>query len=429
MVTKIILLTVSLLGLWSIVFFVAFANKKPQFSNRNLIPIEVESVITIHSHLVIKSFLTDLLFKADLDQETAELFIPKKKSESSKLGVDLTSEIILFQDIWKSSNAKGVLVNITDEAAFQRYNFDDKNLIKVSNNKFGVIILLDKNISEKDKKHYEALAKNIIDSKYKSEEITVQTEMIVLEHRNATSKFKVKMDLRGKILEINGSGPSIGPLKAQQMHQFKALDSNYLELQTRATDLHQFNFLTPFIKTLGINIPKIKAQQIALKGITIQKVSGATLPIPDMDWIIQFEEDINVDSLLFKLNSRYSAAIDFKNQQFKIGEILFKYKQLSPSEIHIGVNNLAVEQLNKTPQFALKGNPDAILNIQGNNFVAGFIKMLPQVKYPKKFLEDIEHFNIHTIQEGEIMKIKGEIKMKEGKMMSIEMAKLVMLLL
>ncbi|WP_107038763.1 hypothetical protein [Brumimicrobium mesophilum] len=418
-----------LVGLWIIIGFINFSNSKQGQSNTSKIPNEVEFVIQLNTREIIKVFLKDLLFNAEIDNSTAELFMPKEKGEASKLGIDLSSEVIAFYDEWNSTTAKGVLFNLSDEADFKRYQFDFENLIKASNPQYGVLLLLDKDANQANKIYYQKLAEKIVHAEGKSNHTSDPKNMIQISHHKGETKYDVGINTIGDILKIEGSG-TVGHFnKAIEMHQFKALDSSYFEIQTGKLNLYSFEFLQPLMNEIGLKIPTILSQQLAIQGITIQKVGSSTLPIPALDWIVKFNEKVNIDSLLFHLNSRYSTAIDFKNQHFNIGELQFNYKQLSSSEIYIGVNNLTFERLNKTPQFALKGNPEAILNIQGNNFFAGFIKMLPQVKYPKTFLEDIEHFNIHSEQEGELMKIKGEIKMKEGKYISVEMAKLVMLLL
>ena len=102
--------------------------------------------------------------------------------------------------------------------------------------------------------------------------------------------------------------------------------------------------------------------------------------------------------------------------------------QLSENEIYIGVNeNPNYSSIERIPNYSVNGYPSAVLDIDGQGFVAGFIKMMPPIKLSKQFLEDVTQFEINSEQAGDYMEIKGEIVLNQGKLMTVELAKYIFL--
>lgn len=437
---RIISFTIVLLfltGLWIIIAFINFSSTKKTTSNKSLLPDDIELVMSINTQELIQTFLVDLLFKSDLDEKTAQLFIPEESSEINKLGVDLSSEIVVFYDTWNNSSAKGVVLNISNEGDFNRYQIDEKSTIKYSNSEYGVLIYLDEKASLETITHYTQLAERIINAKKDDIVLPKSKGLINLSYKGDQLSYlkdlELDLNIHNQTIEFNGKG------KLNQDSDSKKTKSNiltnpasekYFAIETSTIPEDAMNYLTATFNEIGISsIPKVSSLQLLMYGITIDEFKGSTAFLPSFDWILRFDEPLSIDSILLNLRPNYQSIVDLKEKTINIGNVKYYYSQLSEKEIFIGITpkpDISLTEIQ--PTYSLSGFPSAILEIEGRSFFASFIKMLPPVKLSKQFLQDVTHFDIRTEQEGETLKIKGEVELKEGKLMTVELVKLWLLL-
>ena len=122
--------------------------------------------------------------------------------------------------------------------------------------------------------------------------------------------------------------------------------------------------------------------------------------------------------------------VDLNNKIIEVGSIKYHYNQLSENEIFVGISEKpSIKNIENKPAYIMRGIPTALLEIQGESFIAGFIQMLPQVRLSKQFFEDVTYFDIQATTEKDLMNIEGEIRLKDDQLMSVELAKYVFMFL
>lgn len=205
--------------------------------------------------------------------------------------------------------------------------------------------------------------------------------------------------------------------------------TKYLEFQSGQLPDSLYQYFEFVFKEIGIEIPKITSQQMLLYGLSIENIRGSTTVLPKFDWILRFDSIIDLDSQLVSINTSTDMMKIIDKKSIKIGETLYYYSQISSHEIYIGVTESPKIKSIKTQVLPLlKGNPSVLLEIEGKGLIAQLINVMPQVKNTRVFMENIEYFNIHTSDDnGANLKIDGEIRLKEGKMMTIELARFLLM--
>lgn len=426
-----------LIGFWIIIGFVNFTTAKKSTSNSSLLPSDIDMVMSVNTQELIHTFLFDLLFKADIDERTAQLFMPEESQEISKLGADLSAEVVVFYDNWNNSSAKGVVLTISNEGDFKRYQIDGENTIKFSNSKYGVLIYLDDKASSETVTHYTQLAEKIVNSKKIENGKFNSKGLINLAYQGNDGTYlkalNLDLNIKNQTISIKGKGKLIDNAVSSSSKQNilnLPTSQKYFQIQTSEIPEDAMNYLATSFNKLGIEVPAVKSMQLLIYGVAIDEYKGSMAVLPNLDWILRFKEPFQIDSVVKNLHPDYKSLIDFENRRFTIGNVKYNYKQISKNEVYIGLTEMPdyVETEIK-PYYSASGYPSAVLEIDGQGFVAGFIKMMPPVKLSKQFLEDVSYFDIRAEQVGDSLEIKGEISIKEGKLMTVEMAKYVMLLL
>ncbi len=425
-----------LIGFWIIIGFINFSTIKSSTTNKSLLPEDIDVVITLNTQEIINAFLFDLLFKAEIDENTAKLFTLKERDDLNRLGANLTSEVVVFYDNWKNESAQGLLFNISNEGDFKRYQTDQENTIKKSNSKYGVLIYLNEKASQEAIQHFSELAAKIINTSIRPMENKPSKSMVNVEYKGNDSDYfkdlKLDLNIRNQSIFINGKGKVdekiqtvAAPLNVLTLSNSK----KYFQILTGEIPEDAMSYLESTFTHLGIQIPSVSSQQLLLYGVTIDNIDGSTAVLPNLEWILRFHEPFQIDTLLMNLNPHYRSLVDFPSKTISLGNVKYHYTQISENEIYIGVyENPKFTTTEFQPSYIINGDPSAVLEIEGQGFVAGFIKVLPPVKFSKQFLQDVTHFYIRTEQEGETLNIEGKIEMKEGKLMTVEMVKLWLLL-
>ena len=432
-----IIVLILLTGLWIIIAFVSFSNTDKKSSNKNILPDEIDLVIELNTKELLETFLIDLLFKADISEESTKLFLPEEDSELAKLGADLTTEIVVFYDNWKNSSAKGVVLNISNEAEFTRYQFDDENTIKVSNSKYGVLIFLDDNAPKEAINYYSQLGERIINNEKKSESAINKKGLINLHYKGDKIEYfndlKLDLNMKNQSISINGKG-EINDKSDTRTIKFNIFEKpskeKHLEIQTSKIPENAMNYLSSFIKKMGIEMPKITSQQMYIYGFSIDDFNRSTAFLPNFDWILRFDTLVEIDSVFSNLNSDYRSLVDLNNKTIKVGSMEYHYSQVSGHEIYIGVSKKPkFKIIEEKSSYIMRGSPAAILEIGGNSFFGGFIMMMPQVEISKQFFNDVTYFDIRANQDKGTMNIEGEIKLKDDQLVTVELARYMMMFL
>jgi len=422
---------------WVVAIFLMFSLSSSKDPLKNLLPNDVEVVISVNTDQLIKSFLVDALYRSEFSANELKLLEKGRNSqEVQSFGIEVNSELVMFYDLWNKIPIQGFLFNISNEKDFNGLRLKSKNDIKRSNGKQGVILLISDNATEEMIAYFTEFADNIISKKVKHMEYGSKPEMFSLDYKGNQNTYITDLKLNAKIDEerilLKGSG------KKNDALSFSVKDYNmltepsttkYLEFQSGQLPDSLYQYFEFVFEEIGIEIPKITSQQMLLYGLSIENIRGSTTVLPKFDWILRFDSIIDLDSQLVSINTSTDMMKIIDKKSIKIGETLYYYSQISSHEIYIGVTESPKIKSIKTQVLPLlKGNPSVLLEIEGKGLIAQLINVMPQVKNTRVFMENIEYFNIHTSDDnGANLKIDGEIRLKEGKMMTIELARFLLM--
>jgi hypothetical protein len=423
--------------LWIITLFLSFSLPKHEDSLKRLLPDDIEVVLSVNADQLIKTLLFDALYKSEFNTNDLKLLSRGSQSEDTQtFGLDVNSEIIMFYDLWNKMPIQGFLFNISSEKDFNQFKLKGNNDIIKTNGQQGVILYLKDNASQELINYATQFAETVISKKVAYSDTTENYEMLSLKYKGNKQSFikdlKLKASIKDETILIQGSGKKNNPSsssKEQYSIMTQSPKKKYLEIQSGELPDSLYQYFEFIFDEIGIEVPTVTSQQMMIYGISIENINGSTAFLPKFDWILRFDSIVNVNTKLNALDASSNKLEVIDQKSVKIGGTQYHYQQLSDHEIYIGVTKSPMIESKKMQILPLmRGYPSAVLDIEGRGFVAQFINVMPQVKYSKLFMENVDYFNLQTIDKNASeLEIEGEIRLKKGKMMSVELVKFILM--
>ncbi|WP_133122188.1 hypothetical protein [Brumimicrobium salinarum] len=392
---------------------------------------DINFVVSLNTEKAIKTTLIDLLYKSELSEnELAYFDTDKKQTSIQNKGIAINKELIYFYDVENNATIQGFICHINDEKAFNRIKIDDKKLIKNTNGKQGILIILNKNADSANVKHAESVVRKAMQTtpnqfSYNNEKPVLNVRFKGNEHTYANN-VSVNLEVKDDKIIINGSGTKNHNLLnlINEHHVFShENERKHLHIQAGKIPNSLYKYFTIILEDLNLDLPQIIAQQLDLYGFSIENISGSTTFLPKIDWLLKFETPLNLKERMKAIESQNDRIEIIDSSSFKIGSIQYYCQQISEDEIYIGVTkNPKLEKHISTSLPFIKGDPAVTLNIEGEGLIAQIVNVMPPVKNSKDFLEKIEHFEIKIVDQGEDkLGIEGEIKLYEDQLISTEL--------
>jgi len=418
---------------WAITLFLTFSFTEKRDSLKELLPNDVEVVLSVDTDQLIKKLLFDALYKTEFEDNDLLLLNKGKDSDQAKTnGIALNNEMVIFYTLWNKIPIQGFLFNVSNKKAFDKFELEGKQNIKKSNGTQGIILMLKDNASEDLREYASTFSDDVINKKYKKANAKENLEMLSLKYKGNEHTYIQDLHLNAKIEDerilINGSGKKNKELtfSLEQYSKFsQPANDKYLELQFGQLPDSLYKYFKIIFDEIDIKVPEVTSQQMLIYGSSIENIRGSTTLLPKVDWIIRFDSIVSIDEQLGAINESSNRIFFMDKRSIEIGGTKYFYQQISDFEIYIGVTESPKFQPVKTQILpSIKGNPSVLLDIEGKGFIAQFVNVMPIVKNTKYFMGNIEYFDIHTIEENnEDLKINGEIRLKKGKMMTVELVK------
>ena len=422
---------------WITALFLTFSFPDNKESLKELLPKDVEVVLSVNADQLLKTLLFDALYKSEFDASDLKLFERVEKSKDAKsFGVLLNSEIVVFYQFWNKTPIQGFLFNISSKETFDDFRLKGKNYIKRSNGKQGIIINLKDNASDELIQYSTQFAEEVIAHKTKSKVLASKSEMLSLKYKGNDHAYIQDLNLSAKIADekivINGSGKKNKTLYFS-VEEYNVLaqtpKEKHLEIQSGKLPDSIYQYFKVIFDEIGIKTPEVTSQQMMIYGVSIENINGSTVVLPKFDWILRFDSIVNIKEQLYALDESTDKMKYIDKKSIKVGGAQYYYRQISDHEIYIGVTESPDIQSVKTQILPLiRGNPSVLLEIEGKGIIAQFINVMPQVKNTKVFMQNVEYFDIHTIDgKKDDLKIDGEIRLIKGKMMTVELVKFILM--
>lgn len=422
---------------WIISIFLTFSFPKHKDTLKDLLPDDMEIVVSVNTDLLIKTLLFDALYKTEFSDSELKLLKEGTQSQKAKsFGVEINSEIVMFYNKWNNTLIQGFLFNISNNKDFNQLRLKGKNDIKKSNGSQGVILIINDEASDEMIAYATQFADNVVSEKSTEKSPKDKAELLCLKYKGNQDSYiqdlTLNIEIKDEKITLKGQGKKNNELSfsAENYNMFsKAPTAIFLEIQSGHLPDSLYEYFDFIFNEIGIKVPKVTSQQMYIYGMSIENISGSTTFLPKFDWILRFDSIVDIDSQLDSMNAANERVHIIDQKTIQIGGSKYFYKQISAHEIYIGVTEFPAIESTKTQILPLmRGFPSAILEIEGKGLIAQFINVIPLVKNTKVFMKNVEYFDIHTVDEDtDSLKIDGEIRLNKGKMMSVELAKFILM--
>lgn len=422
---------------WVTTLFLTFSFTDKKVSLKQLLPENIEIVLSINADQLIKTLLFDALYKSEFDENDLKLLDRgKKPTEAKDYGVMFNSEIVVFYDLWNNIPIQGILFNISNKKDFERFKLKGKNQIKRSNGKQGLILILKEDASKELIHYAEQFADDVFTEKMTPEYEISKPEMLNVSYKGNEHTYIQNLNLNAKLQDekilFNGIGKknkSLDFTEGNYNMLFNTTNEKNLEIQSGHLPDSIYQYFKIIFDKIDLNVPVVTSQQMMIYGVTIENIDGSTALLPKFDWILRFDTLVNIDQQLGAIKESTDKMQIIDKQSIKVGGTQYYYKQISAHEIYIGVTEFPNIQTVKTKMLPfIKGNPSVLLEIEGKGIIAQFVNVMPMVKNTRTFMENIDYFDIHTLDKNaDELIVDGEIRLKEDKMMSVELVKFILM--
>jgi len=170
------------------------------------------------------------------------------------------------------------------------------------------------------------------------------------------------------------------------------------------------------LKKLNYNLPDFKAISFNYKGISIINDDSGMHPLPNIDLLLEFKKDFDIDAFLKEAEFVNQIDGTYFNYQLKIAGTTYYINQINKTTVSIGSTKNLETVENKTNQlFSVKGNLSSVLKIEGGGMIVSFLEVVPLFKSTKELFANVNDFDI-TVNKESITKAKlnGKLDFKEN---------------
>lgn len=394
----------------------------------SLLPNDIELVIDINT----KQFIKNLLFQSKFGKDLPDFSLFKiqeiiKEKQGDFIGFDNTSQIVFFQSQKEDVKAYGFLFHIQRLRQFNQHTEKNKNTIRKGNKNYGIIIYLEDNSTENQRSYYEKFAEKTINNPVNN---TYQPEAVATVKINQKNEETLVLSFQIEQNKLNISGTSTllfgKKTTTDSIYQFTAKEKPFLGIQLSQTPNTLNQMIKNFLSTFNFSPPPINSQQLNIYSTKIEAINKRLVVLPEMDWILRFEENLDLKKELnaltfppYLIYDSLSTAITIKNNTYYL-------RQLSNNEIYIG-NSKSPELVNEKAnlQSWIKGHPEVLFSLIGESFIGNIIRASKPVTTAKHFLKELNKFEINfTERDEKTSTIEGEISLNKDEAMSVALLKL-----
>lgn len=420
-----------LLTVWIAIYLCGMLLSETENNNTNYIPENASLAFRINGEKISKTTLFTVLLEAKDDEVIQLLTSTIKKRTSGEVdfknpGIQILSDVIIFEAPLKGENVSGMLFNLFNEQAFLK-NFNETlnpRQVCFAKNKVGVLLSLPKKsqLKKSDLESYaeELLTKKTISHQFKTDHIA-SANFADLHVHKALKRDKSKyheIDLsfyqKGNSFVLDGQ---LAPLEDYEGHYLShELSPRGLHFTSRIFTQEWADSLKRLLAFLPVDLPEIKAFSLNYEGVKILNNSAGIFAIPQIELVIQCKDEFSINELFAtgSLQSELDYTLN-KNELWIQDERLY-FKQLSPKSFYIGIRQEPqYTASNPSIIFKVKGNLQPLVTIKGGGLMTAFLEMLPIFKASRSLTENSQEIDIQiTKLTGKKCRIKGELAFKEG---------------
>ncbi len=427
---------------WILLLLIPLFTAESNLNIQKHVPESATSVIKINNNIIFKRLFFDGIYGGNLTQnETQQIDFESNELEFPKTGIDWKQQVVIFQENQdQEASINGVLFSLNNPKQFASFEFGERQPIKYFSDDIGCLIYLPEKSTPEQRAYYERKAQIIINDPHEvprhfssSQKAHGKDELLELFYKGSSKHYIQNLQLHtyinGNSLLFEGVGdknPALHYTCGTYSQLQEPARNPFLEIRAGQLPDSLYAIMDQLMSSYAMELPPITSQQLMIYGVQIENVSGSTVFLPQFDGVFRFQDSLDFGVVIDTMSTRASLIEVNSANTFSIGTTNYHYEQLSPKEVVVGISkNPVLSQVNEPPLPLLRGNPEALLNIQGEGIIAQFAKMFPPVKYSRKFFHDLSYFEFHTREIGENkLKITGEMRFPKKKKVSLEILKL-----
>ncbi len=400
------------------------------------IPADASISLRINNDILMRRMLYDLFFQSNFsDEELDRLTFKGESTTLPALGIDITKEIVLFYEDWNDKSIVGWLFHISDEETFKNYPLDDPSIIKSNNGSIGCALILSDLPSKDESVRFVNYANDLlIPSKDRSDlkryfgsppNNSLLQCFFEGETNGYLQKIGIDITFEEEKLVIRGKGKK-NPLLdygIDSLHYIaEPARAEYLEITAGELPDTLRSYINFLFENAAVKLPRISSQHMMMYGVEIDNIKGTMAVLPKFDAIFRFEESFLLEDFKNTVTGLDSAHILSEKQSFSIGNVTYSMKQLSPTEIYVGINPHPKIDVKVNPNFfQIKGNLASLFTIEGTGLIAQIAQLMPEVQNSKHFLGTVENFDIRAfVNKENQINIDGTMTFPQDKMASLE---------
>ena len=400
------------------------------------IPVDARISLRINNDILMRRMFYDLFFQSNFtDEELDRLTFKGESTTLPALGIDITQEIVLFYEDWNDKSIVGWLFHISDEETFKNYPLADPSIITSSNGSIGCALILSDLPTKNESVRFIKYAHDLLIPSEDRSDIKLyfgsppNNSLLQCffegEANGYLQKTGIDIMFEEEKLVIRGKGTK-NPLLdygIDSLHYIaEPARAEYLEITTGELPDTLRSYINFLFDNAAVQLPRISSQHMMMYGVEIDNIKGAMVVLPKFDAVFRFEESFLLEDFKNTVTGLDSAHILSEKQSFSIGNVTYSMKQLSPTEIYVGITPYPKIDIKANPNFfQLKGNLASLFTIEGTGLIAQIAQLMPEVQNSKQFLGTVEDFDIRAfVNKENQINVDGTMTFPKEKKASLE---------
>lgn len=416
--------------LWSMLFIGKLLFSVPNNNNQNYIPTDATVVLTVDIHRLFERGFEDIVLK-EQDNSTLQSimqFIKEKEESGIETGIDYNSNLIYFIIERDGTTINGTLLNLYDANSFSeniRELISPNDVFLVKSN---VGLILSDPSFGSSPNTLNAIGQSIMKDEQNNGMLSMQKidPMITLsiEKSNPITKKGAGILMGGEVLDnmIQLEGQFIFPKDSTPINNsFVGLEPDGFHLSSQFIPQLLNDSIESF---LGISLPKINSLSLNFRGTELVEEPGFAI-VPDLDLLLHFDTEFNVDTILNKL-SLQDQIEKITTSTFLYENRMFYFEKTSPKSLYLGKKKFEKTRIVGPKQLILmQGDIKAISSVNGKGMMRKLLELVSIYTSGRSFTEATKSIDVSLVlMDDKIAEFDGSITFKEGHQAINEIIKL-----
>lgn len=377
----------------------AFISSEKTSQLQNHLPAGASVVLKVNNPNIFKRFAYDFLFVSGIAPEDFESWeAPTSREELPAYGIDATQELFVFKEDWNNTSLFGAIVHLNNPKNFTNFLEESKEIVgAIGTRNIGVILLLPKGINKQQTDRFQQYASDLTvptRDRFKSRialSNSPRNTLLHLFYDGGRESFIQNLDLTMTMAEsemlFNGTAtrnpifesPSFTIPMMQRERGAEEMEFRMISFPDTLKEV-----IDEFYEELGVHIREPQYHQIFYRGMTIVDNNNQSKYLPNMDLLV------HADSIYFScvdtLLVGQEKIIRLHNQTY---HVYFH----SENTVYIGKQKKPeIRDTQLSEIIYVKGNPAALMQLDGSSFFVQIIQFLPPFRHTKNWLTEMKRF-------------------------------------